>query len=354
MKFSLLHKLYLVVLLTPMLIFTSVSSASPRSGTLQRSKQSKGRVSPSATKTSKPRRLYLNFTDSQTRSTIPPITDDSDLQTPQHKPNETLVTKPKTSSRIKLSPGLSAEKVGFTSVVFLGYSNSAYRYAGEDYPAKNLDFGISPSLDASCFSFRCSYFLRAAGIYDLHTEGKSELSLFQFGLRVPGNPWAQALTPSLSIFGFLPTTQRELETQKSLYSFGGSVSLSTTPELMGTNFIGFTAIVSARRNVHEQQTPDVQLWATRQALSSNFNFTKTLTGSLIVGHIFGENYDGTSSELLELGQSISWQTNEWLNLSLGHNNSGPMFNTAGDRMDTSLVSIDNSVISLSLSLTNSF
>lgn len=311
---------------------------------LAESKSRKLKTRLSSTKNKKLRRLYLNFSGATLDNT----------QNDQHNDNQRENKLMNVSSRSSvISEQRASEKIGFNSDISLGYSNSAYRYAGEDYPAKSLDFGMAPSLESSCFGTRCVYFAKIGGGVDLNTD-KSEISLFQFGLKLPGDPWGGRLRPTLAGFAFVPTTQKEIQVDRAQYSLGGSFSLSSTPALMGGEFLGLTAAVSFRKNVHEQQLATLQNWASRQAFIADLNFSKTLSASFVFGHIVGFSYDGSNKEVIELGQSISWQASDWLNFSLGHNNTGPLFSTAGNRIDTSLVSIDNSVVSASIGISNSF
>jgi hypothetical protein len=236
----------------------------------------------------------------------------------------------------------------------VSYNNSAYRYAGEDYPAKSLDFALAPSLDSSCFGIKCSWGAKILGTQDLHSEGRYETNGLQFGLKIPGAKWADYWMPGYSMTVFLPTTTKEINVDRFQYGVGGSFSLGTTPELMGGDFVGLKGVVSLRKNIHENSSGKLQNWVSRQALTSALKFTDSFSAELVFGHIYGLSYDRTENEIIELSQSVSWTPVDWLELSLGHSNNGPMFNDAGDRMDTSLVSIDNSVISFGFGISNSF
>jgi hypothetical protein len=315
--------------------------------TLGRGSPQKGKVA-KASKTSKKRRLYLNFTNPQS---VAQNTEQEDVQDQylgiQTRPNPSI-TKNKSDSA-----GSEEQKIGFSNELQVGYSNSAYRYAGEEYPAKSIDFGLVPSFETTCFTAKCILAAKIIGGFDLNNHGKNELALFQLGLKFPGEAWGGYLAPSYSLLGYLPATPGEINNDKMIFGYGGAFGLATTPDLMGGEFLAFTGTISLRKNVHEEQLKQ-QDWSTRQALITDLNFSKTIGASLVFGHIYGSKYDGTENEILELIQSIKWMAAEWLELNLSHGNTRPMFVGDGAQVNTDLVSIDNSVISLGVGITTSF
>jgi hypothetical protein len=248
----------------------------------------------------------------------------------------------------------TTEKVGFTNELQMGYSNSAYRYAGEEYPAKSVDFALAPRFETTCFSLNCIYLAKIVGGFDLNNSGKNELGLFQLGVKFVGDPWGGYLAPGYSLLGYLPATPKEINVDLMKYGFGSAFSLATTPELLGTDFIAFSGSISLRKNIHEGPELKQQDWSSRQALITDFNFTKSIAGTLVFAHILGVTYEGTEKDLLEMIQSVKWQATDWLELNLGHSNFGPMYTAESSRLDSDIVSIEKSVISIGFGITNSF
>ena len=66
------------------------------------------------------------------------------------------------------------------------------------------------------------------------------------------------------------------------------------------------------------------------------------------------NYNKSETEIIEQIQTLAWQSTDWLSLEIGHSNTGPIFSPAGERLVTTPVSIDNSVISVGFEITNHF
>lgn len=290
--------------------------------------------------TSKKRRLYLKFGDAEGKAQ--PTTDSNASGKNQADSNSTT------------QASSEPEKIGFTSNIQIGYSGSAYRYSGEEYPSRSIDFGFVPTFDSKCFSIKCIYSLKIIGGFDENNKNKPELALIQLGLKFPGNPWGGLVAPAYSLLGYLPATPKEINVDHMQYGFGGAFILATTPELMGTEFIAFTGSVSMRKNIHDEPLIKQADWVTRQAIITDLNFTKTIGASFVFGHIYSTTYDNTEKEITELIQSIKWQANDWLELNLSHSNIGPMFRGEGAEVNTDLVSIDNSVISVGVSITNAF
>jgi hypothetical protein len=293
-----------------------------------------------------PRKLYLNFADETHSPTAP-----ENNSTMASSDNRLPITA--TSNR-GTSKKMSEQKIGLSNDIQLGYSNSAYRYAGEEYPEKSFDFLINPVLESSCFSITCKYFAKLTGGVNLNDNSKAEVSLFQFGIKLPTDAWMGYLKPTYSIFGVLPTTEKQLQVEHQLYGIGGGFNLSTTPELLGSDFLKLTGGFSLKKNVHEVSADKVQSWVARQFLITDLKFSEAFSAQVLFGHINGVNYDGSEKEILEMNQSVTWQATDIVSFSLGHSNNGPLFNDAGQRLDPSMVSIDQSVISFSLGLTNSF
>lgn len=293
------------------------------------------------------RKILLDFAQSKDATS-------GHLPSGKYAQSRNLVDKNPSPSKEAPEKKPSAPQTGFTSQIQIGYSNSAYRYAGEDYPAKSLDLAIAPTYDTTCFSAKCTYLLKILGGFDLNNHGKNELALLQFGLKFPGDPWGGYLAPSYSLLGYLPATPKEINDDKMIFGYGGAFGLATTPELLGTEFIDFSASLSVRKNNHQGTPVSQQDWVTRQALVTNLNFTKTIGATAVFGHIWSVGYDKAEKEVLEMIQMVKWSATDWLDLNLSHSNIGPLYTADGTRLDTDLVSIDNSVISVGFSITNKF
>lgn len=299
---------------------------------------------PMIAKSKKRRKLFLNFSGAQMNSE----------SNKQDQTNGGTLTSGQGSSKVA-SP--AETKIGFNSQIEFGYSNSAYRYAGENYPSKSFDFGIAPSFETTCFSLRCIYLVKITGGFDLNNNNnnnKSELAMIQMGLKLPGDPWGGYFTPTYSFLGYLPAAPKEINDDHMMYGFGGAFSLATTPELMGSKLLAFTGSLSIRKNIHDGSLDKQADWTTRQAIVTDINFTDTFGATLVFGHIYSLGYDKAEKEITELIQGLHWQTLKWLELSISHSNTGPMFKGEGTALNTDLISIDNSVISLGVGITNSF
>ena len=292
----------------------------------------------------KKRKLFLNFANSKNRLLKKESNQDS---------NESLNTN-STASTSSIPTSDDKPKQGFESSIQLGYSNSAYRYSGEEYPAKSIDFAFAPTYTTTCFSLNCIYAIKILGGIDLNKHEKTEFGLIQFGIKFPGDPWGGYLAPGISFAGYLPATPKEINDDHMLYGFGSAFSLATTPELMGTKVISFKGSVSVRKNIHEGELIKQQDWVTKQALATEINFTEKLSAKILFSHILSVNYNKSETEIIEQIQTLAWQSTDWLSLEIGHSNTGPIFSPAGERLVTTPVSIDNSVISVGFEITNHF
>ncbi len=306
-----------------------------------------GRKSSQITKpqSKKRRKLYLNFsgaTSSAEGEEQAQTTDSSDGNTSRVVHGDSKISAP------------PENKIGFTNQIQVGYSNSAYRYAGENYPSKSFDFALAPTFETTCFGIKCIYLTKIVGGLDLNNKNKNELAMIQFGLKFPGDPWGGYLAPAYSLLGYLPATPKEINDEHMMYGAGGAFGLATTPELMGTEFVVFTGSLSFRKNIHEEPLVAQTDWTSRQAIITDLNFTKTFGATLVFGHIYSIGYDKTEIEITELIQGLRWQTTDWLELSVSHSNTGPMFKGEGTQLNTDVISIDNSVVSFGVGITNSF
>jgi len=245
-------------------------------------------------------------------------------------------------------------KSGITNQLLLGYSNSAYRYDGEDFPTKSVDFIWAPLYSTTCFSVRCIYNGRFTGGLDLNNKNKNEFGLLQFGLRFAPEPWGGYFTPDFGLRGFLPATPKEINDDYMVFGYGAAFSLSTTESLLGTDFIMFTAAFSARKDVFEVTLPTQRNWMGREALLIDFKFTNSLFSTLLFGHIFNELNDKSNKDALELIQSVTWRYNDWLSLVVSHSNTKPTYMGDSSQIDTRMVTPDQSVISFGTLITNSF
>lgn len=312
------------------------------------------------------KKIYINFSE-QKEETV------AEAETPQDSMNQqsesSVNQDPRANIRIKprrlMDPApkvaksetkTEESKIGFTNQFVIGYSNSAYRYAGEDFPAKSIDYIWAPMFESTCFSINCVYNLRVLGGFDLNQEGKSELGLLQFGLRFPAEPWGGYLTPDYSIRGFLPATPKEINEDKMVYGYGGAFSLATTPELFGTDFIAITVAFSVRKDVQEESVllKSQRNWMGREAILFDFKFTESFYATALFGHIYNEYYDQTNKDIVELIQSIKWKATNWFDLMLLHSNTRPTYLGESAQVDNRLVNVDNSIISFGIGLTHSF
>ncbi|MEY4615672.1 MAG: hypothetical protein RJB66_632 [Pseudomonadota bacterium] len=299
-------------------------------------------------KKGKPRRLYLDFSEQNDSLSKPTTTNETKVSTPLQSSSGTY-TRPKT-----LQAKTPIQRVGFSNDLQIGYSNSAYRYAGEDYPERSIGFLLNPVLESSCFDFTCRYYVKMTGELNLNDNSKGEISLFQFGIKIPTEAWLGSFRPTYALFGVIPTTKRQLQVEQQLYGVGASLGLTTTPSLFDNNFLKFTGGLSFKKNVNESSIDKAQSYVGRQFLMTDFMFSENFYAEVIFGHINGVSYDGSENELIEMSQSLNWQATEIFSFSIGHGNTGPMFNNASHRLDPSLVSIDNSVLSFALGITNQF
>lgn len=247
-------------------------------------------------------------------------------------------------------------KIGFTNQFVIGYSNSAYRYAGEEFPAKSIDFIWAPLFESTCFSINCIYNFRVLGGFDLNQEGKNELGLLQFGMRFPAEPWGGYLTPDYSIRGFLPATPNEINKDKMIYGYGGAFTLATTPELFDTDFITVTVAFSIRKDIQDESAvlKDQRNWMGREAILFDFKLTESFYATALFGHIYNEYYDQSNKDIMELIQSVKWKATKWLDLMVLHSNIRPTYLGEASQIDNRLVNVDNSIISLGIGLTHSF
>lgn len=247
-------------------------------------------------------------------------------------------------------------KIGFTNQLVVGYSNSAYRYEGEEFAAKSIDFIWAPQFESNCFSINCVYNARILGGFDLNQEGKNELGLLQFGMRFPAEPWGGYLTPDYSIRGFLPATPKEINNDKMIYGYGGAFILTTTPDLFGTDFIMVSVALSIRKDVQDESIvlKDQRNWMGREAILFDFKFTESLYSTVLFGHIYNEYYDQTNKDIMELMQSVKWKATKWLDLMVLHSNIRPTYLDESAQIDNRLVNVDNSIISFAIGLTHRF
>lgn len=246
------------------------------------------------------------------------------------------------------------KKVGFSSTMVLGYSNSAYRYAGEDYPTKSINYVFNPSFEAKCLSATCISFLKIAGLFDQNKSGEHSFEALQLGFKLQTTPWSGYLKPSYTITGNFPAKPEELGKDAFQFGVGGAFSLATTPELMDSDFLSFIGMVNIRRNFHDGDPTTQTQWASRQSLTTNLQFTEKWSASFVAAHVWGLTYLSEPKDILELNETIGWEATKNVKLTLEHSNGSPMFNADGSRLDTNLVSIDNSVITFGLELSNSF
>lgn len=326
----------------------------PSSKSFKKTKSSKKQV----------KKIYINFSEQKANNVA--AEEPQDLMNP---PSETVNQGPRTNIRIKprsimepapkvaVNQTKSQEgKVGFTNQFVIGYSNSAFRYAGEDFPEKSIDFIWAPLFESTCFSINCIYNFRVLGGFDLNQEGKNELGLLQFGIRFPGEPWGGYLTPDYAIRGFLPATPKEINDDKMMYGYGGAFSLATTPELFGTDFITVTVALSARKDIQAESEllKSQRNWMGREAIFFDFKFTESFYATVLFGHIYNEYYDQTNKDIVELIQSVKWKANDWLDLILSHSNTRPTYLGESSQIDNRLINVDNSIISFGIGLTHSF
>lgn len=312
------------------------------------------------------RKIYINFSEQkdedvasaeepQSQNQVPPETNvDQDLR-PSIRLKPRRLMEP-TSKVVKSESKKEESKIGFTNQFVIGYSNSAYRYAGEEFPAKSIDFIWAPLFESSCFSINCIYHARIIGGFDLNQEGKNELALLQFGLRFPAEPWGGYLTPDYSIRGFLPATPKEINKDNMIYGYGGAFTLATTPELFGTDFITVTVALSARKDVQDESVVlmSQRNWMGREAIIFDFKLTESFYASALFGHIYNEYYDQTNKDIMELIQSVKWKATKWLDLMVLHSNIRPTYLGEDSQIDNRLVNVDNSIISFGIGLTHSF
>lgn len=249
---------------------------------------------------------------------------------------------------------MEKQELGFTNQLVIGYSNSAFRYEGEEFPAKSVDFIWVPMLNSTCFSLECVYSARMIGGLDLNQEGKNEFALLQFGVRFPQSPWWGYLAPSYDLRGFLPATPGEINDDKMSYGYGAGFSLSSTPALFDTDVITVTAALSLRKDVHDAPLTIQRNWMGREALLFDFKLSKSVSATALFGHIYNEYYNQTSRDILELIQIVRWKTNDWLDLMLSHSNLKPAYVGEGTQIDGRFVTPDNSIISIGLGITNKF
>lgn len=290
------------------------------------------------------RKLYLNFANNQESRTTENTVEDETVATPTQPTGER-----KAALKVKAKPAL-----GFKNSFNIGYSNSAYRYAGEDYPAKSIDLALTPSWETTCFSIKCILAAKMLAGFDLNNSERFDMGLFQLSLKFPGDPWGGYFTPIYAVSGYVPATRKEINEEKMVYGAGAGFSLGTTPELMGGEFLKFVGSINFRKNVQSEILDKSTDWVSRQALTTTLNFTKSINAEIVFGHIWGITYDRNENEILEMSQALNWNATDWLELSVGHGNIGPMFNDAGQRMDTDFVSINNSVLSLGIGINSAF
>jgi len=323
------------------------------------------------TKKQKIRKLYINFSEPiKSTNVVNNDVDHKDLNKqeqvirPDIRTNIQIKPRPlfaQNNSNSKqnesIKPILNAEenKIGFTNQFAIGYSNSAFRYAGEEFPAKSVDFAWAPTFDTTCFTIKCNYNARILGGFDMNESGKNELALVQFGLKFPQDPWGGYLTPSYHMRGFLPATPKEINKDNMLYGYGAAFILETTPELLGTEFITITTALSLRKDVQEaDKLTNQRNWMGREALLFDFKFTDSIFATVLFGHIFNEYYDHSNNDILELIQMIKWQANDWLDLNISHSNTRPTYLGESAQLDNRVIDVDNSIVSFGIGITNKF
>lgn len=259
-------------------------------------------------------------------------------------------------SKLSLSKKKKAKKdsLEFKNTLKLGFDHSAYRKEGEDFPTQALSYMINPTLSGACFSIEsCEFGAAIEGEKDLHSNGKHSLSAINVAGKLKPSPWGKRVKPSFGLVFHFPATDEEIE-QRFQFGTSGSFGLGTTPELMGSDFMSIGLKIDLRRNFHGGAPTGSPEWASRQGVNLAFNLAKTVELSLSLGHIWTQDYLGQAKEVLNWNQGLTWEANELWTFFVEHNNGSPMFSADGSRLDTNVISIDNSVLSAGLRLTQTF
>lgn len=310
----------------------------------------------------KPRKIYINFAndpytsitnqtedrgESSVEEKLKPITYTKNL--------DKSITSNKRSVERRKPRETEDQSKGITNLLQLGYSNSAYRYAGEKYPVQSVDVLWAPSISSTCFTFKCIYSGRFLGGFDLNQNGKNEMALIQLALRFPTEPWGGYLAPEYILRGFLPASSNEINRDKMTYGYGGIFNLASTPELMGSDFVTVIGSLGVRKDVYSSPLIAQKEWSLREALIFDLKWSNTISTMFLFSYIYSSYYDRSEKEGKELIQILKWTVNEWFDVSLVHSNTGSYFAGEGyDKVDTDLVSINDSVLTISLGFTSKF
>jgi hypothetical protein len=317
------------------------------------SRNSRTRFQHLATTAKTKRKIRLDFASAS--SSLSPSGGGSDFdplsatptESSTHKSHSPITSRPDSPAKVKKTDS------GFSNELELGFSNSAYRYAGEEFPNQTFDYSLAPSYKTKCFSVDCSFGGKVAGSFNMNQSNKHIGDTLQVSLDFKPSKWAGLWAPKYTLKSNLPARPREFADQMA-FAYGVGFGLGTTPELLGTKVIGFSGSADFVKNEYKGPIVSQADWSSRQALTTNFNFTEEISATVIFANIWVSKYDNTDLQIVQMIQSLNWSALDWLELSVGHNNTGPLYSDAGSRIDPSLVSIDNSVISIGATIKNSF
>lgn len=244
--------------------------------------------------------------------------------------------------------------MGFTNYMELGYSGSAYRYSGEEYPIRRLDFVWTTAFENTCFTIYCIYVTRVTGIFDINNKNKNEFRSLLLGLRFPGELWGDILAPEYGVRGFLPATPDEINKDGHAFGYGGYFTLTTTPQLLGTDFYKISVGVNFRKDEYKVPVEKQKEWSSRQALVLDFLWTETLFTTFVFGYNYTSFFDQSEREIKEYTQTIRWRPNGWLDLMINHSNFGEFNSFDSSSGGADLVSIGTSTVGFSIGITSIF
>lgn len=244
--------------------------------------------------------------------------------------------------------------LGFTNYFEAGYSGSAYRYSGEEYPSRKIDFIWATAYESTCFSIYCIYGTRITGYFDQNNKNKNELRLVQLGIRFPGDLWGDYFAPEYNARILLPATPDEINKDQLSFGYGGAFVLATTPQLLGTDFYKISVGINFRKDLYKIPVEKQREWASRQAIVFDLKWTDTIFSSLVFAYNYSSHFDQTEKEFKEYSQNLRWRPNSWLDLMISHSNIGEFNSFDSNSGGADLVSIGTSTIGFSVGVTSVF